>query len=223
MVKQPRKRKKPRFKAVSAADSDAPRRKLRMSLEALEVARGHDGLLRGRPEPTLLIAAYRTNGVLPASLVGRQLVRARLNGDIPCSVALAQPELRYDARFAPTERILILAFAVEEDSGEAVQALYAAFEAPSQLLLYSPLEAVPSPLALDEWARNECAAPSAANVEVLFDGAHFEQIDGSDQFISASAFSVSTQLRADEAWRLPFVARDQRNDWTLILRMRFDV
>ena len=220
MSKLPHKRKKPRTGAASAADSDSPRRKLCISLEALEIARGHDGFLRGKPEPALLIAAYRTNGLLPASLVGRQLVRARLRTEIPCSVGLEERELRYDARFAVTERILVLVFAVEENSGEGLTALYAAFESPAQLLIYSASEPEPSPLALDDWAQKACSAPCACPVEVLFGGATLEKVTGSDQFIAASAFSVATQVRADEAWRLPLVARDARNDWTLLMRMR---
>lgn len=184
------------------------------------MARGHDGLLRGKPEPALLVAAYRTNGALPASLVGRVLLRAQLVSEVPCTVELGGRELRYDARFAVNERILVLALAVEEDSGEGVQALYSAFETPRQFLLYGASESIPSPLGLDEWAQSECRAPSACSVEALFGGQNFDGIAGSDQFISACAFSVSTQASADEAWRLPFVARDARNDWTLVLRMR---
>ena len=173
MSKQSRTRKKPRAKGVAAADGDTLRRTIRLTLETLEIARGHDGLLRGKPEPALLIAVYRTNGALPASLVGRLLVRAPLVGDLPCTVALGQRELRYDARFASSERIVVLVFAVEEDTGEGVAALYAAFETPAEFLLYAAKEAIPSPLGLDEWARNECAPPCARSVEVLFGGANF--------------------------------------------------
>ncbi len=163
---------------------------------------GHDGFLRGKPEPALLVALYRTNGALSASLVGRLLVRAQLKSDMPCTVELGERELLYDARFAVTERILVLALAVEEDSGAGVEALYAAFETPAEFLLYGGSEAIPSPIGLDEWARNECRAPAACSVEVLFGGEKLEEIARSDEFISATAFSVSTQTRADEAWRL---------------------
>jgi hypothetical protein len=216
--KQPRK-KKHRQRPAAAADSDTPRRTLRLTVETLEVARGHDGFLRGKPEPVLLIAAYRTNGHAPVSLVGRLLVRAEVRRDMPCSVHLAEQELRYDARFAITERIVVLAFAVEENSGDGVQALYTAFETPEQILLYDALDSVPAPRGLDDWTREECSPPAAPAVEVLLASARLEELTGSDQYIAASAFSVSTQARTDEVWRLPFVARDARNDWTLVLRM----
>jgi hypothetical protein len=177
----PRKRKKARPArpgTASAADSDTPRRKVRMSLEALEVTRGHDGLLRGKPEAALLVAAYRTNGLLPASLLARALVRVQPKSELPCSVSLEQRELRYDARFAATERIAVLVFALEEDSGDGVAALYAALETSGQFLLYSAAESVPSPLTLDEWARHEHRAPAAQPVEVLFGGATLEKTHG---------------------------------------------
>jgi hypothetical protein len=196
---------------------------MRLSLEALEVARGHDGFLRGKPEPVVLVAAYRTNGPLPASLLGRSLVRARLQGELPCSVQLEECELRCDARFAIAERILVLAFAVEENSGKGVASLYAAFEKPEQLLIYTAIESVPSPATLNEWAQSQCSAPAARPVEVLLRGASLEKVTGSDQFISACAFSVGTHTHSDDAWRLPFVGRDARNDWTLLTRMRVGV
>jgi hypothetical protein len=193
-----------------------------LTLETLEVARGHDGFLRGKPDPALLVAAYRSNGTTPASLVARLSLRVRLEGGIPCSVELGPRELRYDARFAASERLVVLVFAVEENSGEGLARLYAAFENPGQLLLYNSGESVPNPLTVDEWSRPECRAPSAHPVEVLFAGAALENISESDQFIAASAFSVACQARADESWRLPFVGRDERNDWTLLLRTRVD-
>jgi len=193
-----------------------------LTLQTLEVARGHDGFLRGKPEPALLVAAYRTNGSLPASLVGRMLLRARLERDMPCAVELGPRELKYDARFEIAERLLVLAFAVEENSGDGVAALYAAFETPAQLLLYTASESVPSPLSLEEWAKRECRAPAAHAVEALLGGESLEKSADSDQFIAASAFSVAAHARSDEGWRLPFVGRDERNDWTLLARLRVD-
>jgi hypothetical protein len=193
-----------------------------LTLQTLEVARGHDGFLRGKPEPVLLVAAYRTNGSSPASLVGRLLLRARITTDMPCSVELGERELRYDARFALAERLLLLVFSVEENGGDGVAALYAAFENPGRLLLYAASESVPSPLSLEEWATRESRAPAAPAVEVLLAGESLEKLAHSDQFIAASAFSVPAHARCDEAWRLQFVGRDERNDWTLLARLRID-
>lgn len=220
MTKHPRTGKKHPARPPFARDYDTPRRTVQLTLESLEIARGYDGPLRGKPEPALLVAAYRTNGPAHASLVGRLLVRAELTSDLPCNVSLGEQEIRYDARFAVTERVLVLVLAVEEDSGKGIQALYTACETPEQWSLYNASEPVPAPRNLDEWARDDCVAPAAPPVEVLVSAGTAEQLARSDDYISASALSVSTQTRSDEVWRLPFVSRSGRNDWTLVLRMR---
>jgi len=222
VAKRARHKKKPRYGVKVAAESDTPRRSARLTLQTLEVARGHDGFLRGKPEPAVLVAAYRTNGALPASLVGRLLLRVPIRSDMPCTVELGERELRYDARFPVGERLLVLAFSLEENNGDGVAAVYAALENPAQLLIYSASDSVPSPLSLEDWAKAECRAPSATAVEVLLAGNALESIVASDQFIAACAFSAAAHARCDEAWRLPFVARDQRNDWTLLARLRVD-
>lgn len=159
------------------------------------------------------------NGAAPVSLVGRLLLRSKLNSEIPC-VVLGAEELRYDARFADTERLVVLALAAEENSGHGVQALYTALEIPEHILLYSALDSTPSPRTLSEWSGQEWAAPAAPAVEVLLRGHSIAALAGSDEYIAASAFSVSPHARCNELWRLPFVAPDQRNDWTLVLRLR---
>ncbi|HYQ01326.1 MAG TPA: hypothetical protein VER96_21790 [Polyangiaceae bacterium] len=224
MSKRRRTRNKPRPKPVASADNNNNplRRRARLTLQTLEVTRGHDGFLRGKPEPAVLVAAYRVNGELPASLVGRLLVRVRLQGDMPCSIPLVDRELRYDARVGVAERLVMLAFAVEENNGEGMAALYAAFENPGQLLLYNASESVPSPLTLGDWAKSSCSPPAARPIETLLGGESLEKIADSDQFIAACAFSLSAHAKCDDAWRLPFLGRDERNDWTLLARMRVD-
>ncbi|HEX2673905.1 MAG TPA: hypothetical protein VHM25_23675, partial [Polyangiaceae bacterium] len=91
---------------------------------------------------------------------------------------------------------------------------------PGKLLIYDAGESVPSPLSLEDWAKRECRAPAAQAIEVLHAGEALENFAEADQFIAASAFSVTANARSDETWRLPFVARDERNDWTLLARMR---
>ncbi|HET7544230.1 MAG TPA: hypothetical protein VFK05_30375 [Polyangiaceae bacterium] len=141
---------------------------------------------------------------------------------MPCSVELGERELRYDARFALSERLLVLVLSLEENSGDDVAGLYAALENPGALLIYNASESVPTPLSLEEWATRECRAPLAQVVEVLRGGESLATTTHSDQFIAATAFNLPAQERSDEAWRLPFVSRDGRNDWTLLVRMHVD-
>jgi hypothetical protein len=141
---------------------------------------------------------------------------------MPCSIQLVESELRYEARVSAAERLVMLAFAVEENNGHGMAALYAAFENPGQLLLYNASESVPSPLTLEDWATSSCSPPAARSIETLLDGESIEKLSDSDQFISACAFNLSAHAKCDDTWRLPFLGRDERNDWTLLARMRVD-
>lgn len=116
----------------------------------------------------------------------------------------------------------MLVFAVEENDGDGVAALYAAFERAGQLLVYDAVDSVPNPLALEEWAKGGCSAPVARPIEALLDGQALETLAGGDQFIAGCAFSIAAHECGDEAWRLPLLGRDERNDWTLLARMRID-
>ena len=220
MSKPTHAKKKRSSRPTNAATSDGSRRSVRLALDCLEVTRGHDGFLRGKPEPTLLIAAYRACGAHPLALVGRLLVRARLDCDIPCSVALGEQELHYDASFGEGERIVVLVLAVEEDSGAGVRALYAALETPDRFLLYDAASSEPAPRDLAEWGKARCLAPTAQPVEVLLGETSLMNLASSDDYVSAAAFSVGTHTHCDEVWRLPFIAPDARNDWTLVARLR---
>jgi hypothetical protein len=64
------------------------KQKLRFQLEvaALEIARGHDGLLKGRPEPVLLVGVYMRDANA-IHLLGRSLHRFRVPGPMPCVAA----------------------------------------------------------------------------------------------------------------------------------------
>jgi hypothetical protein len=203
-----------------ATDADAPRRVLRLSLETLEIVRGHDGLLRGKPEPVLLVAIYRTNAATPAFVAGRTLVRVKLKGALPANVTLKNCDLRYDARFATTERLVVLVVAAEEDSGSGVERISAALESPESLLLYALLDAEPAPEPLDAWACVGCAAPTAIRVEVLAGAETSRTLSQEGEYVAACAFNLGATERQDEIWRLPFADRESRNEWVLSLRMR---
>src|SRR5688572_25110651 len=98
------------------------RRQLIVRVESLEITRGHDGLLRGKPEPVLLLAVYRMAEVGGAMLVGRLLRRMRVEQAPPCVLDVPSAELRYDTRLRGNERFALLLLAVEEDDGGGVAA-----------------------------------------------------------------------------------------------------
>ncbi len=196
-----------------------PRRTLHVQIESLEVTRGHDGFLRGKPEPVMMLAAYRAQPSA-ASLVGRVLLKPRLVRDPPCKLVLEGVELRYDTHPRELERFVLLALAVEQDSGEGVTALYESLEAAQDLALWSMGEDVPAPRALGEWSPATIAAPDAQPIELLVATRHAREVSESDDYISACALALPVGERHDELWRLPFADSDGGNDWTATLRVR---
>ncbi|HVJ14277.1 MAG TPA: hypothetical protein VM686_02505 [Polyangiaceae bacterium] len=212
------KRRRSKKQRASVQPEAARRRHLIASLESLEITRGHDGLMRGKPEPVLLLAAYRVSAAV--ALVGRVLCRAKMGKAPPCVLPLEGAELRYDTRLRGEERFLLLMVAVEEDSGEGVAALYAKLEAPDAFALWSLSEPVPAPRSLGEWTAVLSAAPEAVPIELMVEQRHARELGSGDDFVSACAICVTAGDRQDEAWRLPFTDLEGRNQWTATVRVR---
>lgn len=178
--------------------------------------------MRGKPEPALLLAAYRLEpgAALGASLVGRVLHRSKVGQAPPCVLPVDGAELRYDTRLRGEERFVLLGLALEEDSGAGVAALYARLETPDALQLWSLAEAVPAPRPLREWAGALSLAPQGAPVELLVEERHARELSSGDEFVSACAVCVTAHDRQDELWRLPFSDGGARNQWTATVRVR---
>jgi hypothetical protein len=163
---------------------------------------------------------YRTGGQVRAVLVGRLVSRAKLVGSLPCEVEIVGADLRYGARFAESERIVVLVVAAEEDSGHGVRRIYASLEAPEHLAVYDVHDVEPIPRALDEYAGLACAPPQALRIEVLLGGTETKMLSNQPEYVSACAFSLSVKERDEQLWRLPFVDAAGRNEWTLSVRVR---
>ncbi len=214
-----RKRKRNRNQALARREA-APGSllRVRLELEQLELARGHDGLLRGAPEPALIVAVYGTT-TEHAHLAGRYLYRFERPGSFPCKVT---PRERSQESclvvVASGAKVVLLALAVEEDSGRGLQSLYAALEPGDDVVLWTPGSVTPAPLHLYEPAPPELGPDLGHRVHLLLDGHDpSEQLPG-DDWIDASVLytSATTQTRRH---RLHFRAADGRNDWTAELAL----
>jgi len=190
-----------------------------VTLEALEITRGHDGLLRGKPEPALLFGVYRVV-TSTASLVGRLLRRISVTSAPPCVLPVEGAELRYETRPREAERFAVVALAVEEDSGDGVTALYGSLEAPETFALWSLAETVPEPRGLAAWVAGASEPPDATRVQLLVSERHAREVSVADDFVSACALSVVADGRQDEIWRMPFADESGRNQWTATVRVR---
>ncbi len=202
--------------------SSLPRKHATVTPVSLEVIQAEDGAFRGAPEIAVLVGVYRTRP-LGASLAIRLVIRCRVTDRLPCVVALDEPVGNMSARLESDERFVVLALALEEDSGDGLRRLYGALEDPSRLRLWTASDAVPNPSELERWSPEGILAPQAVRVELLIDESEPAQLADPDDYLSASAFTVPVpRQRYDEIWRLSFEDRDRTNQWTATLRFRLD-
>jgi hypothetical protein len=187
----------------------------------LEIARGHDGFLRGSPEPVLVFATYMLTEPVP-QIVGRTLHRFRATKPFP-SEALADKKLLPSCSVhIPDGRSLrwaALAIALEEDGGEDVQRVFGAVEHHQSL---SVLTADPA----DVEPRTFASLPAAVEwslpreVDVLIDGQALSGTCHSDKWIGAVCWLLLPSERTRRTrFRLPFLAPNGRNDWTAVVEI----
>lgn len=173
----------------------------------------------------MLIAAYWLNRGR-AKLVGRNLTRLSVPGPFPTRVELGSELVNATFQLPATGGDLtafaILVFALEEDSGEDVQRLYAQLERPETLSLWDERSAVPELRALDELARfaaNE--PPNAQPVRVMRGDADAAAEVRADDWVGSVLARISPEpaTRGSE-WRFHFASPDGRNDWTAVFLVR---
>lgn len=200
-------KKKPRRKA-------APRKLAReVSVEAawLEVALGDDGLLRGKPEPVVVLAAYWLGAELRT--LGRAVTRFRVKGPDPSLAERVEP-VSVGATAPGEGRLLALAVALEEDSGRDVARLYGLLEDISALRFWLAEDAVPSPRALAELALPRDRGAVARAVHVLEGTRDLADRAAEDEVLGAFVIALPCDGEAHEL-RLRFRSKDEKNDWTV--------
>jgi hypothetical protein len=218
-----------RKKATAAPTSRPAERvygfRVRIELTALELACGNDGLLRGMPEPVVLLGAFLlTDG--QARPLGRTLVRlSQPSGRFPTVVTppATTPSpavLTARGRGTETTRIAVLAIAIEEDAGKDVERIYAHLGGAAGLRVWTLDDAIPSPMTLAELGPPSLP-PASLRVGVVDEGADLRDACDEDDFVGASLFVITT-TRQEDGFRLQFVSEDRKNDWTAIVGVRVD-
>ena len=157
-----------------------------------------------------------------AGMASKEASRRRgVNNDLPCVILLDAPAQIYSAQVGSIVRLLVLAMALEEDSGDGLRELYGSLETPTMLQLWTAADAVPIVTNLGDWNGDCVLPPQAAKVDVLVNGRHTTELVGSDDFLSACAFIIEPSPSAyDELWRLGFESQDKTNQWTATVRVK---
>jgi hypothetical protein len=206
--------------AAACAGRWATRVAAEVTLKSLELARGHDGGLRGAPDPVLLFAAYAVPADGEPLLLARALERVKCARGCPQHVELERTVLRAAAPREQADRLLLVVLALEEDAGTDVAELYGALERPEQFTIFPPGPRVPEAVTLEELLHVAPVEPPRAEpVCVLRRGVDLAELRG-DDWIGAALLRVRPTRGAEaRLWRVPFVSGDGRNDWTAVLRV----
>lgn len=187
------------------------------SVEALEIARGHDGLFRGHPDPVLVVGAYWHDGTM-ARTIGRTLHKFVVTKNAPCRALTDTPVIPSCALpHGANGTFVVLVLAVEENDGNGVGELFAAVERPN-LLQVSSLERtdidtfnLPAIPRIREWS-------VPVSVHLLAGGSAASSMCRSDTLVGASVFWMPARRPALPAsYRVPFRSEDRKNDWTALL------
>jgi hypothetical protein len=211
-----KKRKKP--------ESPMRPRQVRVALQRVEITAGHDGLLRGKPEPVILLFAYCVGGGV-TTFLGQELLRLHPKKPFPAQLALPEEvaisvDVRQHEGVQAGSHLLVLALALEEDSSADVQHLYKRLSTPESLFLWDSASPIPAPVTLANTRRWMPADAAQVFAVHLMDGVVDvgEQCSG-DNFVAAQAVLIGFAKGPADCW-LRFVSADRRNDWTAWLAIK---
>lgn len=199
-------------------------RRIEVVVEELELVRAHDGAFRGAVEPRLLAALYH---VRPgrAALLTRSVLAVDVRSNSSARLELERELLRaswHSASSTDSGVFVLVAVAVEEDSGHDVQTLSADLEHPELWAIWDSKHAVPEPATLDELALGAPSeGPNAERIELVRRGSPMESTLRSDELVGAVLIRVPVDPEPRPGlWRLNFQSPDAKNDWTYRIRVR---
>jgi len=192
--------------------------RFRIEVQELEIARGHDGLLRGAPEPVLILAAYLVDEAAVRTL-GRTLHRFAPRKPFPSRVAPDQVlSIAVDITHHAPIHVVVLALALEQDSSRGVQAAFGAVEHHGALTLWQSSSPDPTPMTIGEMTGDDEAWHYPAPVHVLAANRDMAALCDGDKWIAGVAWVMRPSTSPSRGlFRLPFQSADQLNDWTALI------
>jgi hypothetical protein len=185
----------------------------------LEIAKGHDGLLRGAPEPVVVIGAFLITDNKPV-LCGRGIFRFESPKQIPGVITRKEGKVHGLVPKKPNSRLAFIFAALEEDEGGAIREVYARMERAAHFQAIDREDHSLRALNLEEWPAPEpdqFLGPHAVDLQV--DGQDLQAIAG-DDWVAASILLVPLPFALRDPVRIHFRDRDGKNDWTLRVKAR---
>ncbi len=189
-------------------------------MHEVEFVKGHDGFLRGKPEPELIFAVYAQDeeriSLLQSSR--RQLVVA---GAYPCVVELPN-RLVVNSRVPRwATRIAIICLAVENDGGGDANLLATVLDEPSAWKTRARDSKIAAPFALDELSvLDPTPAPYAREVCLSYQGVDAGELCSKDDWIAASMVLLDARKATGETWIMRLRSDNGKNDWKAKVELR---
>ncbi|MBW2462541.1 MAG: hypothetical protein JRH11_12905, partial [Deltaproteobacteria bacterium] len=152
-------------------------RPFRVAVTSIELARGYDGLLRGEPEPAFILALFSGGGA-SARLIARTTIEVPMNSaqGFPATVVLPDRQV-LSTSLTTDGPLLLLGLAVEVDSRELLQHLYARVEQPDRFHAWRISDQTPAPVDFAEMARGNAASiPTAERLNLMWDDENLETV-----------------------------------------------
>lgn len=189
-----------------------------LTIAELSIAKGHDGLFRGSPEPVIVAGLFVTDARSPH---GRTCLRGLWQFAnpkvIPSDVkVLGAPALTGTASVDFSFTAILLVVALEQDSGAFVAEVLAAMDDISRWAVWSEADVIPHPLHLHELP----PAMMTQRVRLQLDGAFVDQCSHADDFIDARVIALTGADKLKRDFRLHFRSADGLNDWSVELALR---
>lgn len=211
-----RKRKRRGNKSQALVLASRQHYKLRLRPGELELARGHDGLLRGYPEPVFLVAVYDVRAAKRCQLLARAAFRYDKVTELPGLVQPRDGGGVAGLRVAGEVAVVVLAIAVEQDSSRDIQKLYVQLEQPDAIVAW-PTTGVPETI---EQLAESLPREDPTAVEIKLGGRYPSEWFRSDDFISAAAACATISRHRPRDFDFPARSADGRNDWRARVSLR---
>lgn len=194
---------------------------LQISIQNLRLNAAHDGFFRGKTEPSISVRAYGLQNGNLRDLGGVDADRFQTE-DPPCDVVIDQT---FEVAADDGDLVLILAIALEQDSGDDVDRVRNALRDPDALHFWS-VDGEP-----EAWDAGEIEAQcdtwrAPRSVDLDYKKSAMSRSFDYDKWIGARAFVIGASKTTSDSSiglvndlvELRFVAR--KNDWTLQLEVR---
>lgn len=190
------------------------------NLTGIELRKGHDGFLRGKPEPVLIWVAL---GLVPsgATLLQGSTRTLAVTGGYPFRVPINEPRLIAARAPGPCERFLLLGLAFEQDSGEDVRRLSTALANTFEWSVRAGDSRMAAPFRLHELALVPPGEPpDATSIRLSHRDVDLADACTHDDWIGAAMVLLPGDRGGITRWNVRFCSDDQRNDWWVQLTLR---